>query len=163
MSFPFFYNAILEHLEIVPNKWKCHARFRFLRYAWQARGTVGWQQVSLSFCVAISPVTTESVTQLNRVPCVKLAVLSNVPCCIIDYDEKVAPKTWTNCVAVAIVGPLSGMQTQTLGGIWLMQGWMDYDELRHNWIQKGRVMAHWNPTLEPKPCDFLGKFLCNID
>lgn len=40
---------------------------------------------------------------------------------------------------------------------------MEFDELRHNWQQKGRVMANWDPTYEPKPCDFLGKFLCNID
>lgn len=45
----------------------------------------------------------------------------------------------------------------------VIKGYMELKEMKHMWQQKGHVMAHWNPTLEPKPYDFIGKFLEGID
>ncbi|XP_061728239.1 NADH dehydrogenase [ubiquinone] 1 alpha subcomplex subunit 6-like [Cydia pomonella] len=45
----------------------------------------------------------------------------------------------------------------------VIKGWMEFMELRHNWQMKGRLFAYWNPTIEPKPCDFLNKFLAGIE
>lgn len=36
---------------------------------------------------------------------------------------------------------------------------MEYTEVDQTWQQKGTVMAHWNPSQEPKPTTFVGKFL----
>ncbi|XP_063624820.1 NADH dehydrogenase [ubiquinone] 1 alpha subcomplex subunit 6-like [Cydia splendana] len=45
----------------------------------------------------------------------------------------------------------------------VIKGWMEFNELSNNWQLKGRVLANWNPTIEPKPCDFLNKFLAGIE
>nr|XP_034832362.1 NADH dehydrogenase [ubiquinone] 1 alpha subcomplex subunit 6-like [Maniola hyperantus] len=47
--------------------------------------------------------------------------------------------------------------------ILVIKGFMNLKEITHQWQQKGHVMAHWHPTREPKPCDFIGKFLANED
>ncbi|CAH2096189.1 unnamed protein product [Euphydryas editha] len=47
--------------------------------------------------------------------------------------------------------------------ILVIKGFMNLKEMTHMWQQKGHVMAHWHPTYEPKPCDFVGKFLANLD
>ncbi|XP_039753514.1 NADH dehydrogenase [ubiquinone] 1 alpha subcomplex subunit 6-like [Pararge aegeria] len=47
--------------------------------------------------------------------------------------------------------------------ILVIKGFMNLKEITHQWQQKGHVMAHWHPTLEPKRCDFIGKFLSNED
>ncbi|CAK1580267.1 unnamed protein product [Parnassius mnemosyne] len=47
--------------------------------------------------------------------------------------------------------------------ILVIKGYMELKEVTHLWQQKGHVMSHWNPSAEPKPCDFLGKFLAGMD
>ncbi|CAG9102370.1 unnamed protein product [Plutella xylostella] len=45
----------------------------------------------------------------------------------------------------------------------VIKGYMELKEVTHNWMQKGRIMAHWNPTHEPKPKEFIAKFLRGLD
>ncbi|KAJ0176622.1 hypothetical protein K1T71_007801 [Dendrolimus kikuchii] len=45
----------------------------------------------------------------------------------------------------------------------VIKGNMELKEITRQWQQKGHIMAHWNPSAEPKPCDFLGKFFAGID
>lgn len=40
---------------------------------------------------------------------------------------------------------------------------MELKEIDHQWQQKGHILANWNPTAEPKPYDFIGKFLAGMD
>ncbi|XP_052741606.1 NADH dehydrogenase [ubiquinone] 1 alpha subcomplex subunit 6-like [Bicyclus anynana] len=47
--------------------------------------------------------------------------------------------------------------------ILVIKGFMNLREMTDNFQQMGHVMAHWHPTLEPKRCDFIGKFLANED
>nr|XP_026499739.1 NADH dehydrogenase [ubiquinone] 1 alpha subcomplex subunit 6-like [Vanessa tameamea] len=47
--------------------------------------------------------------------------------------------------------------------IMVIKGFINLKEVTHQWQQKGHIMAHWHPTYEPKPCDFIGKFLANLD
>ncbi|XP_028162863.1 NADH dehydrogenase [ubiquinone] 1 alpha subcomplex subunit 6-like [Ostrinia furnacalis] len=47
--------------------------------------------------------------------------------------------------------------------ILVLKGYMELKEITHSWAQKGHIMAYWQPTLEPKPCDFIGKFLNGVD
>ncbi|XP_045498134.1 NADH dehydrogenase [ubiquinone] 1 alpha subcomplex subunit 6-like [Colias croceus] len=45
----------------------------------------------------------------------------------------------------------------------VIKGYMNLKEMTNNWQQKGHLMSNWNPTAEPKPCDFVGKFLAGVD
>ncbi|KAI8436801.1 hypothetical protein MSG28_010262 [Choristoneura fumiferana] len=45
----------------------------------------------------------------------------------------------------------------------VIKGFMDYEEIKNQWAQKCHVMAWWNPTWEPKPVDFLNKFIQGLD
>ncbi|XP_059052898.1 NADH dehydrogenase [ubiquinone] 1 alpha subcomplex subunit 6-like [Achroia grisella] len=45
----------------------------------------------------------------------------------------------------------------------VIKGYMELKEITHLWQQKGHVIAHWKPTAEPKPYDFLGKFFAGTD
>ncbi|KAM3965182.1 NADH dehydrogenase [ubiquinone] 1 alpha subcomplex subunit 6 [Aphomia sociella] len=47
--------------------------------------------------------------------------------------------------------------------ILVIKGYIELKEITHQWQQKGHVIAHWNPSAEPRPSDFLGKFLSGID
>jgi hypothetical protein len=40
---------------------------------------------------------------------------------------------------------------------------MELKEIKHSWQQKGHIMANWQPTAEPQPCDFIGKFLNGVE
>ncbi|VVC89616.1 unnamed protein product [Leptidea sinapis] len=44
-----------------------------------------------------------------------------------------------------------------------VRGFMNLKEMTNNWQQKGHVIANWNPSIENKPCDFVGKFLAGVD
>ncbi|VEN55088.1 unnamed protein product [Callosobruchus maculatus] len=41
----------------------------------------------------------------------------------------------------------------------LKTGQMELKEVVNNWKQKGHIMAYFKDTLEPRPKDFLSKFL----
>ncbi|CAD0201339.1 unnamed protein product [Chrysodeixis includens] len=45
----------------------------------------------------------------------------------------------------------------------VIKGYIELKEITHQWQQKGHLMRHWNPSIEKKPCDFLGKFLAGMD
>ncbi|VVC89617.1 NADH dehydrogenase [ubiquinone] 1 alpha subcomplex subunit 6-like [Leptidea sinapis] len=45
----------------------------------------------------------------------------------------------------------------------VIKGFMNLKEMTNNWQQKGHVIANWNPSIENKPCDFVGKFLAGVD
>lgn len=40
---------------------------------------------------------------------------------------------------------------------------MEYKEINHMWQQKGHIIAHWRPSAERKPHDFIGKFVAGMD
>lgn len=41
----------------------------------------------------------------------------------------------------------------------VIKGQMELKEIVNKWKQKGHVMTYWKDSLEPKPTDFLSKFL----
>ena len=43
--------------------------------------------------------------------------------------------------------------------IWVLQGQMELKETVNFWKQKGTFMSYFKDTVEPKPKDFLSKFL----
>ncbi|KAG6443781.1 NADH dehydrogenase [ubiquinone] 1 alpha subcomplex subunit 6-like [Manduca sexta] len=45
----------------------------------------------------------------------------------------------------------------------VIKGYIELKEITHQWQQKGHIMAHWKPTYERKPTDFVGKFLSGVD
>ncbi|CAH0398349.1 unnamed protein product [Chilo suppressalis] len=47
--------------------------------------------------------------------------------------------------------------------ILVMKGYMELQEIKYSWQQKGHVMANWKPTIEPRPTDFISKFLNGKD
>ncbi|XP_060803540.1 NADH dehydrogenase [ubiquinone] 1 alpha subcomplex subunit 6-like [Amyelois transitella] len=47
--------------------------------------------------------------------------------------------------------------------ILVIKGYMELKEVTHQWQQKGHVMAHWKPSWEPKPNNFICKFLSGVD
>ncbi|XP_053609226.1 NADH dehydrogenase [ubiquinone] 1 alpha subcomplex subunit 6-like [Plodia interpunctella] len=47
--------------------------------------------------------------------------------------------------------------------ILVIKGYMELKEITHQWQQKGHLMANWNPTWEPKPNNFICKFLSGVD
>lgn len=41
----------------------------------------------------------------------------------------------------------------------VIKGQMELKETAQIWKQKGHIMRYWKETVEPKPADFLSKFL----
>ncbi|XP_047991923.1 LOW QUALITY PROTEIN: NADH dehydrogenase [ubiquinone] 1 alpha subcomplex subunit 6-like [Leguminivora glycinivorella] len=44
----------------------------------------------------------------------------------------------------------------------VIKGCMEF-KIKNSWVLKGRLFSYWNPTIEPKPCDFLNKFLAGME
>ncbi|KAF2895435.1 hypothetical protein ILUMI_10739 [Ignelater luminosus] len=45
----------------------------------------------------------------------------------------------------------------------IIKGQMELKETVHVWKQKGHIMSYFKPTAEPKPTDFLSKFLQGVN
>lgn len=45
----------------------------------------------------------------------------------------------------------------------VIMGQLELDETRKHWKQSTHVMRYWKDTLEPKPTDFLSKFIAGKD
>ncbi|KAK4875526.1 hypothetical protein RN001_011948 [Aquatica leii] len=45
----------------------------------------------------------------------------------------------------------------------IIKGQMELQESVNNWKQKGHIMSYFKETIEPKPKDFLSKFLQGVD
>lgn len=41
----------------------------------------------------------------------------------------------------------------------VIKGQMELKEIVKGWKQKGHIMRYWKETVDPKPTDFLSKFL----
>ncbi|KAF5282408.1 hypothetical protein FQR65_LT14302 [Abscondita terminalis] len=45
----------------------------------------------------------------------------------------------------------------------IIKGQMELKESVENWKQKGHIMSYFKETIEPKPKDFLSKFIQGVD
>ncbi|CAH1638210.1 unnamed protein product [Spodoptera littoralis] len=45
----------------------------------------------------------------------------------------------------------------------VIKGYIELKEITSSWQQKSHVIRHWNPTIEPKRYDFIGKFMAGMD
>ncbi|KAF9421082.1 hypothetical protein HW555_002794 [Spodoptera exigua] len=45
----------------------------------------------------------------------------------------------------------------------VIKGYIELKEVTNQWQQKSHMIRHWCPSIEPKPTDFLGKFIAGID
>ncbi|XP_075977539.1 NADH dehydrogenase [ubiquinone] 1 alpha subcomplex subunit 6-like [Anticarsia gemmatalis] len=47
--------------------------------------------------------------------------------------------------------------------ILVIKGYIELQEVTHQWQQKGHMMRHWDPSVNPKPCTFMEKFMAGVD
>ncbi|KAF9797645.1 hypothetical protein SFRURICE_017840 [Spodoptera frugiperda] len=45
----------------------------------------------------------------------------------------------------------------------VIKGYIELKEITNSWQQKGHIIRHWCPTIEPKRTDFIGKFIAGTD
>ncbi|XP_018021605.1 NADH dehydrogenase [ubiquinone] 1 alpha subcomplex subunit 6 [Hyalella azteca] len=81
-----------------------------------------------------------------------------IPQIAIDYD---LPKTQSECKKKLKEMFMKNKDVKDIRIIdaLVIKGQMELKETVQVWKQKHGIMAFWAPTVEPKPKDFMGKFL----
>lgn len=75
-----------------------------------------------------------------------------------DYD---IPKSIENCRAKLREEFLKNAHVKDIrvSDMLVIKGQMELKETVEIWKQKGHVMRYWKESVEPKPTDFLSKFM----
>ncbi|XP_073985254.1 NADH dehydrogenase (ubiquinone) B14 subunit [Rhodnius prolixus] len=81
-----------------------------------------------------------------------------IPYIVMDYD---IPKNITQCREKLREEFMKHKDVTDIRVIdmLIIKGQMELKEVVNIWKQKGTVMAYWKDTHEPKPTDFLSKFM----
>ncbi|XP_031850310.2 NADH dehydrogenase (ubiquinone) B14 subunit [Nomia melanderi] len=88
--------------------------------------------------------------------------LRQIPQTLLEYD---IPKTNEDCKKKIREEFMKHANITDLRvqDILISKGKMTFEEIFNVWMPQGRLMDYWRETVEPKPTDFMSKFLSGQD